>query len=487
MKCEIDVCYRIMQNLLTQSLWNFACSYFKKEEYYGYACFESMQVNTDNERGIRMKSLGIMGHSYIQLPKFHTFLAKQLKDTIIAMSNFTIGRYSLFQCVFLPVYLGPDKNVIANLKDMSRKILEKPRYYEELVTFYLNAIKKNGDLSKYSSLSDVKVNGPGASFGHFVNFFGENVMLLWKVALLRKRILFFSPPPIGVVCYRGTTEKIFETKPHLYDAYVDNQNLVLISPQLKKILNINRADRHRFSELCKFRQEFILPSLSSCDRVNADIDDGFNWFKECIEVKISEGYEVVLAGDLNTRTGTQGYLHNPPMLPISLNASRNSKDEVISPSAVQFINFLEDNLLVIINGRTKSDENGEYTYISERVVITPDGPKSKPWFDRECYLTKKSLKSQLKIYTRSNSEGDRKAYALLKNKYSSLLTGKKKTYYTKIQERLKEVRDSAGFWKTISLFKNRRTKLSETFLFKNGNSFIPNFSRLRHQSSTICP
>ncbi|UYV67662.1 hypothetical protein LAZ67_5001511 [Cordylochernes scorpioides] len=278
---------------------------------------------------------------------------------------------------------------------------------------------------------------------------------------------------------------------------------------------------------------------------NSGIKKLLQRFQKCLDrngVKISEGYEVVLAGDLNTRTGTQGYLHNPLMLPTSLNASRNSKDEVISPNAVQFINFLEDNLLVIINGRTKSDGNGEYTYISERgssvvdycivshsllehrinllinplpysdhmpmvikmdsnldgmklgsstpctfkkykwtsekettfiqnlvaiqgswnspiemlnnnftdrvrsamhtagmqVVITPEGPKSKPWFDRECYLSKKALKSQLKIYIKSNSEGDRKAYALLKNKYSSLLTGKKKTYYIKKQERLKE-------------------------------------------------
>ncbi|UYV63710.1 hypothetical protein LAZ67_2005384 [Cordylochernes scorpioides] len=92
--------------------------------------------------------------------------------------------------------------------------------------------------------------------------------------------------------------------------------------------------------------------------------------------------------------------------------------------------------------------------------------KSKPWFDRECYLTKKALKSQLKIYIRSNSEGDRKAYALLKKKYSSLLTGKKKTYYIKIQEKLKEVRDSASFWKTISLFKNRRTTLGNISIQK---------------------
>lgn len=28
-------------------------------------------------------------------------------------------------------------------------------------------------------------------------------MVLWKLALLRRRILIFSPPPVGVVCYRG--------------------------------------------------------------------------------------------------------------------------------------------------------------------------------------------------------------------------------------------------------------------------------------------
>lgn len=28
---------------------------------------------------------------------------------------------------------------------------------------------------------------------------------LWKLVLLQKRILFFSPPPVGVACYRGRT------------------------------------------------------------------------------------------------------------------------------------------------------------------------------------------------------------------------------------------------------------------------------------------
>lgn len=37
----------------------------------------------------------------------------------------------------------------------------------------------------------------------FIRFFGEQIMVLWKLALLRRRILIFSPPPVGVVCYRG--------------------------------------------------------------------------------------------------------------------------------------------------------------------------------------------------------------------------------------------------------------------------------------------
>lgn len=37
----------------------------------------------------------------------------------------------------------------------------------------------------------------------FIKFFGEQILVLWKFALLRKRILIFSPPPVGVVCYRG--------------------------------------------------------------------------------------------------------------------------------------------------------------------------------------------------------------------------------------------------------------------------------------------
>ncbi|UYV81594.1 hypothetical protein LAZ67_20001643 [Cordylochernes scorpioides] len=53
-------------------------------------------------------------------------------------------------------------------------------------------------------------------------------------------------------------------------------------------------------------------------------------------------------------------------------------------------------------------------------------PNSKPWFDRECYLTKKNTKSHLKIYMKSKKETDRVNYISKKKFYAALIRDKKK-------------------------------------------------------------
>ena len=50
----------------------------------------------------------------------------------------------------------------------------------------------------------------------------------------------------------GTTEKIFETKTDVYDAYIDNQNLRL-SERLALIGKINNGDKKRYQQLCMYR------------------------------------------------------------------------------------------------------------------------------------------------------------------------------------------------------------------------------------------
>ena len=50
---------------------------------------------------------------------------------------------------------------------------------------------------------DQQITHPAGCFPQFIKFFGEQIFVLWKFVLLQKRILFFSPPPVGVACYRG--------------------------------------------------------------------------------------------------------------------------------------------------------------------------------------------------------------------------------------------------------------------------------------------
>ena len=47
----------------------------------------------------------------------------------------------------------------------------------------------------------------------------------------------------------GTTEKIFESKSHLYDIYVDNQNIQCSSPAMKDLLKTCDADNEKLTKL----------------------------------------------------------------------------------------------------------------------------------------------------------------------------------------------------------------------------------------------
>ncbi|UYV70306.1 hypothetical protein LAZ67_7002481 [Cordylochernes scorpioides] len=91
-----------------------------------------------------------------------------------------------------------------------------------------------------------------------------------------------------------------------------------------------------------------------------------------MEKQITDGKELILIGDLNIRTGGLGGLYNPTNLQLSLVSERKARDLVISPLAEGLLEFLEDNSLTIINGRSTGDREGVFTYVSERGSSTID-------------------------------------------------------------------------------------------------------------------
>ena len=79
-------------------------------------------------------------------------------------------------------------------------------------------------------------------FHHFDQM--QNSFFLWE-NILPFQIIFI----LWIFSFVGTTEKIFESKTHLFDVYINNQNVTTNSPVLKELLKVSDADRDKFTKL----------------------------------------------------------------------------------------------------------------------------------------------------------------------------------------------------------------------------------------------
>uniref|UniRef100_A0A673KHJ0 DENN domain-containing protein 11 n=1 Tax=Sinocyclocheilus rhinocerous TaxID=307959 RepID=A0A673KHJ0_9TELE len=250
--------------------------YFRKGCYFGLACFANMPVESELERGARMKSVGILSPSYTLLYRYMHFLENQVRHQLQCP-----GQYSPLEAFY------EDKKAVL------------PPGGNGLVTACPTSAL--GPIVNRCMHPEMKITHPAGCMSQFIRFFGEQIMVLWKFALLRKRILIFSPPPVGVVCYRVycccclanvsipgmgvsvpefrpffyinvadisaletelsyvacTTEKIFEEKKKLYDVYIDNQNVKTHRESLQPLLRLNSADREKYRKLCEQRQMLL--------------------------------------------------------------------------------------------------------------------------------------------------------------------------------------------------------------------------------------
>ncbi|CAG8439884.1 14435_t:CDS:10 [Funneliformis mosseae] len=195
--------------------------------------------------------------------------------------------------------------------------LNKPQYSR-------NRCLSTSELSTISYLAPVLPMHPAHHFPNFVRSCGPTIFLLWKAALLKKRILFYSPPPVEEVCYfvygtclisnvsssvsrtlkykvdkmkplfnvgvcdiptmeateggfvACTTDLIFQYKKNLYDLLVilphkENQYQqpeLIASPGSQLSTKINATDIRRYRVLLKLLASY---GVSNC---NEEEDDG---------------------------------------------------------------------------------------------------------------------------------------------------------------------------------------------------------------------
>ncbi|KAM6961997.1 DENN domain-containing protein 11-like [Tautogolabrus adspersus] len=265
--------------------------YFRKGSFFGLACFANMPVESTVERGARMKSVGILSLSYTLLYRYMSFLEHQVRLQLQSP-----GHYSPLEAFY------EDKRALL------------PPSGDGVVTAC--SVSAWGASINHSMHPEMKITHPAGCMSQFIRFFGEQIMVLWKLALLRRRILIFSPPPVGVVCYRVycccclanisipgigvavpefrpffyvnvadisalekelsyvacTTEKIFEEKKDLYDVYVDNQNVKTNRDGLKPLLRLSTADREKYRKLTEQRQMLLYSQEENGDCVSSEED-----------------------------------------------------------------------------------------------------------------------------------------------------------------------------------------------------------------------
>nr|XP_011721928.1 protein LCHN isoform X4 [Macaca nemestrina] len=274
--------------------------YFRKGPFFGLACFANMPVESELERGARMKSVGILSPSYTLLYRYMHFLENQVRHQLEMP-----GHYS-----HLAAFYEDKKGVLHAGPGRGSSL--PPVYWLPSIHRYM--------------YPEMKITHPAGCMSQFIKFFGEQILILWKFALLRKRILIFSPPPVGVVCYRVycccclanvslpgiggtipeskpffyvnvadieslevevsyvacTTEKIFEEKRELYDVYVDNQNVKTHHDHLQPLLKINSADREKYRRLNEQRQMLLYSQeveedYNPCEEDLFVLDNGGDW------------------------------------------------------------------------------------------------------------------------------------------------------------------------------------------------------------------
>eukprot|EP00794_Sanderia_malayensis_P018903 gene18903-20805_t len=244
--------------------------YFKHKDYFGLSCYGKKDVDSDEERHARMKSVGVVCRRYTSLHEHISFLERQVR---IQLEN--PGMYGELLAYYKNYKNCPHKN-----------------------NSIVNLVREN-EIHAVDELPVLKITHPAGCFSQFIKYFGEKVFILWKLILLQKRILFFCPPPAGVASYRVyctcllgshaipfvsdwntnplfcvnvcdmaslssesryvacTTDKIFERKVDVYDAYVDCQNLKL-KEGLLPIGNVNQMDRHRYQKLCAYNNQQLI-------------------------------------------------------------------------------------------------------------------------------------------------------------------------------------------------------------------------------------
>ncbi|EDQ85035.1 uncharacterized protein MONBRDRAFT_34444 [Monosiga brevicollis MX1] len=241
---------------------------------YAVAAFESMNDDTA-ERNLRARAVGIISANVDHLHMHVDFLEHQchhqLQITDEAQQNFdAIADY------------------VTNFNAAQHP--EAFRHIDVGIPAWVDV--PGSPLQCEWSEGQITVAHKDGAMQQLLDAYGKRIMLFWKLALLKKRIIFLTSPPVQHACQRVlacralgqrcvtnaslqtvlkpygyqnlsdiatiqnddeyaccVTETIFETKPKLYDVFVKEDKLIAPDEGVNRLLRLTAADNRRFARL----------------------------------------------------------------------------------------------------------------------------------------------------------------------------------------------------------------------------------------------
>ncbi|KAG2194258.1 hypothetical protein INT47_009668 [Mucor saturninus] len=167
--------------------------YFSRNDVYGISAFQNMP--TETERGAHMKAIGIIVQPTLntgicgQVWTHKKFLKKELSHHMVLSESIESSRYERL----LEYYTHHQYR-----EEQQEEREQSPNFYFPESN---NHHSVNYNLKHNVAKGMFSHDEFGAvSFSHFVHRFGPDIFVLWKAALLRKRIMLINMPPMETAC-----------------------------------------------------------------------------------------------------------------------------------------------------------------------------------------------------------------------------------------------------------------------------------------------
>ncbi|UYV61997.1 hypothetical protein LAZ67_1007380 [Cordylochernes scorpioides] len=134
---------------------------------------------------------------------------------------------------------------------------------------------------------------------------------------------------------------------------------------------------------------------------------------------------------------------------------------------------IEDGNETDINTKTVNFTKQIYTAMESADIIKFAKRRhqlSKPWYDKDCYIMKKTTKVSLQRCRNSNNTHDRQKYIEDRREYLKLLQRKRDEFNKDKNEMIKNAKDPKSFWNAIAAFRKKpiiqgEIDIKEWFLF----------------------